>query len=120
MGRNPPDRQEGRQGREKIGKAGKFKWEFISRQATLQRAPVGRAPGKSPVIPGVKNVLSPSVLGNKCGGQRGRCPHQSCPEKVSHSGCPERPSYCKLLYEPQDSNALSQELSISIANSELP
>lgn len=34
VGRNPPDRQEGRQGSEKIGKAGKFKQEGnISRQA---------------------------------------------------------------------------------------
>lgn len=35
VGRNPSGRQEGRQGREKIGKAGKFKQEGnISRQAT--------------------------------------------------------------------------------------
>ena len=35
VGRNPPDRQEGRQGREKTGKAGKFNQEGnISRQAT--------------------------------------------------------------------------------------
>lgn len=70
--KKPYNRQGGRQRREKIGKAGKFKQEGnISRQVTERRAPVGRAPGKFPVIQGVKNVLSRGVLANISGGREG-------------------------------------------------